>query len=329
MAKKIIFSGIQPTGVIHIGNYLGAIKQWIPLQKDNQCIFCIVDLHAITVPYNPNELQDLIFKTAATYLACGVDPDKSIIFVQSQVPEHTELAWLLNTITPITELERMTQFKEKAEQHRQSINAGLLNYPVLMAADILLYKALGVPVGEDQAQHVEITRTIARKFNNTFGEVFPIPKVILSQGARVMGLDNPAKKMSKSYGPQNYLALTDDEETIWQKISVAMTDPARKKKTDKGDPDKCNLYSLHQLFSDKKTQQEVAEKCKNAKWGCLDCKKVLAENINKEIKPIRDKIKNLENNPDEVTDILEKGTVAARKMAQEMIGEVRKIMGLI
>ena len=193
-----IFSGIRPTGNIHIGNYLGAVKQWIELQEKNECVFCIVDMHAVTTPFDPKEMKKNILEIASIYLAAGVNPDKSIIFVQSDVREHTELAWLLGTITPMGELSRMTQFKEKSKQHKDYINAGLFNYPVLMAADIMLYKTQAVPVGKDQEQHVELARTIARKFNQKFGQTFPEPEAILPKsGAKIMSLQNPKKKMSK------------------------------------------------------------------------------------------------------------------------------------
>ncbi|MFH1225995.1 MAG: tryptophan--tRNA ligase, partial [bacterium] len=186
--KKTIFSGIRPSGELHLGNYFGALKNWVDLQNksDNQCIFCIVDYHAITTPFDPKEIKDRIFNTAVDYLAAGLDPKKSIIFVQSQVPEHTELAWILNTITPVNELQRMTQFKDKSKMHKESVNMGLFDYPVLMAADILIYQADLVPVGEDQYQHVELTRAIARKFNNAFGEFFKIPEIYKSVAPRVM-----------------------------------------------------------------------------------------------------------------------------------------------
>ena len=194
-----VLSAIQPTGAIHIGNYLGAIKQWIDLQEKNECIFFICDLHSITIPYDPKEFQKNILETAITYLAAGVNPEKSIFFVQSKVKEHTELCWLLGSVTPVGDLLRMTQYKEKSKQFKKNLDAGILNYPILMAADILLYKANAVPVGEDQAQHVELTRTIARKFNQRFGKTFNEPKTILPKmGARIMSLTNPKKKMSKS-----------------------------------------------------------------------------------------------------------------------------------
>ena len=223
-----IFSGIRPTGNIHLGNYLGAVKQWIELQETDECVFCIVDLHAIVTPYDPKELQQHIIDAASIYLAAGINPDKSIIFVQSAVKEHAELAWLLETITPMGELNRMTQYKEKSKQHKDYVNAGLLKYPVLMAADILLYKSAGVPVGKDQEQHVELARTIARKFNQKFGQVFPEPETILPKaGAKIMSLTDPKKKMSKSDEPKSYISLFDSPETITKKIMSASTDSGK------------------------------------------------------------------------------------------------------
>ncbi len=214
-----VFSGIQPTGKLHIGNYLGAIRQWIELQEKNECVFCIVDLHALTAPFDPKTLQDLILEKAIVYLAAGISPEKSIIFVQSQVKEHAELTWLLNTVTPIGDLLRMTQYKEKAKKFKENLNAGLLNYPILMAADILLYKTDVVPVGEDQKQHVELARTIARKFNQKFGEVFKVPEVKLPKsGARIMNLIEPSKKMSKTDPIESYIGLFDTPEEIKDKI---------------------------------------------------------------------------------------------------------------
>ena len=218
--KKIIFSGVQPTGIAHIGNYLGAIKNWVKLQNEYNSIFCIVDLHAITVPQDPQKLRKAVLEMAAIYIAAGIDPKKSVIFVQSHVPEHSELAWLLNTITKIPELEWMTQFKDKSQQHKDKVNVGLFDYPVLMAADILLYKTDAVPVGEDQKQHIELARSLARRFNNLYGKSFTVPQPLINkETARIMGLDNPLKKMSKSSANlNNYISLTDSPTIIRQKI---------------------------------------------------------------------------------------------------------------
>ena len=322
-----VFSGIQPTGAIHIGNYLGAIKQWIEFQEKNECVFCIVDLHALTVPYDPKKLESSILEKAIVYLAAGVDPGKSIIFIQSQVKEHTELTWLLNTVTPVGELTRMTQFKEKSKKFRQNINAGLLNYPILMAADILLYQTDIVPVGEDQQQHVELTRTIARKFNQKFGEVFRVPEAkVPKTGAKIMNLQNPAKKMSKTDGPDTYIGLFDEPEEIKSKIMKSVTDTG---KIVKYNPEKkagiSNLLTVYSLFSGK-TIKELERKFKGK--GYADFKKSLAELLINSLEPFRRKRKELLSREVYVKEILEQGRKRAEILAQSTISEVRKKMGL-
>src|SRR5687768_6735331 len=245
-----IFSGIQPSGSLHIGNYLGAVKNWVELQHKYESFFCIVDYHAITVPYEPADLRARTADMALSLLAAGLDPAKCTIFVQSRVPEHTELAWIFNTITPLGELERQTQFKEKS-QRQESVAAGLLNYPVLQAADILLYKADTVPVGEDQVQHLELSREVARRWNARFGEgFFPEPQARLTPTRRIMGLDGQAK-MSKSLG--NTVGLLEEPPSIWEKLRPAVTDPARVRKTDPGTPEICNIFHLHKAFSPAET----------------------------------------------------------------------------
>jgi len=322
-----VFSGIQPTGEIHIGNYLGAIKQWIELQEKNECIFCIVDLHALTVPYDPKKLQELILEKAIAYLAAGVNPEKSIIFVQSQVRKHTELTWLLNTVTPLGDLGRMTQYKEKSKKFKSNLNAGLLDYPVLMAADILLYQTDLVPVGEDQAQHVELARTIARKFNQTFGETFKIPGVKLPKmGARIMSLINPTKKMSKSDPSESYVGLFDEPEEIKSKIMKSVTDTG---KIIKYNPEKkagiSNLLTVYSLFSGK-TIKELERKFKGK--GYADFKKSLAELLINSLEPFRRKRKELLSREVYVKEILEQGRKRAEILAQSTMSEVRKKMGL-
>ena len=324
--KKRVFSGIQPSGILHIGNYLGAIRNWVSLIGDHDCIFCIVDMHAITVPYEPREMQARIFDTAVGYISCGVDPEKCTIFVQSDVPEHTELTWYFNTVIPMAYLERMTQFKDKAEQFHENINMGLLDYPVLQAADILIYKAELVPVGEDQAQHLELARDIARKFNNLYGRTFPEPTTHLGAGARILGLDGQAK-MSKTMN--NYIAITETPEQIWKKLSVAVTDPSRKRRTDRGNPEVCNIYSLHKLFSNEEQCSSVGEGCRTAGIGCIECKKILSEALASELAPIRERFEQLTNNRAEIYRTLDEGAKRCRKIAQATIREVKEKMGLL
>ncbi len=323
-----IFSGIQPSGELHIGNWLGAVQNWVTLQQSYDCLFCIVDLHAITGKYERESLAQRTRDMALGLLACGIDPDRSILFVQSHVSEHSELQWLLNTVTPIGELERMTQFKDKAQRF-ESVPAGLLNYPVLMAADILLYRADLVPVGEDQIQHLELTREVARKWNAEFAggeEYFPEPQPILTQAKRIMGLDGQAK-MSKSLG--NTVGLLDSPEEIWQKLRPAKTDPARVTRKDPGNPEICNIYHLHQHFSPLETVARVADLCRSAGWGCLDCKRELADNMVRVLAPIRERALELQAEPDRVDQILGDGAAAARRMASQTMREVRERMGFL
>jgi len=323
-----IFSGIRPTGGLHIGNYLGAIKQWIELQEKNECIFCIVDLHAITTPYDPKELQKNILEATAIYLAAGINPDKSVMFVQSEVKEHAELAWLLGTITPMGELSRMTQFKEKSKQHTDYINAGLFNYPVLMAADILLYKGQAVPVGKDQEQHVELTRTIAKKFNQKFGKVFDEPETILPKtGAKIMSLTNPKKKMSKSDDPKSCISLFDSPEEITKKIMSAETDSGKEviyNVTKK--PGISNLLTIYSLLTDTPTK-EIEKQFVGKGYG--DFKKALAKVVVDYLEPFRRKQKELQTRDVYVKDILSKGASRARIIAETTMKEVREKMGLV
>jgi len=320
-----VFSGIQPSGELHIGNYLGAVKNWVELQSRHECIYCIVDYHAITGAYEPADLRRRTRDMAVSLLAAGVDPDKCTLFVQSMVPEHTELAWIFNTVTPLGELERQTQFKEKAGK-QESIPAGILNYPVLQAADILLYKADQVPVGEDQVQHLELSREIARRWNAKFGvDFFPEPKPLLTASRRIMGLDGGAK-MSKSLG--NTVGLVEDKESIWQKLRPAVTDPARIRRTDPGTPDICNIYHLHKAFSDAPTVANVVKQCTTAGWGCIDCKQVLAASMERDLEPIRARARELAAHPERVTAILDAGALHARRLARKTLDEVKHIMGL-
>ena len=335
--QKVLFSGIQPSGVLHIGNYLGAIKQWVELQNEYRSFFCIVDEHAITVPQDPKELGENTLKTAMMYLAAGVDPSRSTIFVQSHVPAHTELGWILNTMTPLGELERMTQFKEKSRAPklpifpaaRTGIMAGLLNYPTLMAADILLYKTNAVPVGEDQLQHVELTRSIAERFNNRYGETLVIPKAIVSKsGARIMGLDDPTKKMSKSASsPNNYISLLDSPDEIRGKIKIAVTDSGAEIRYDeKEKPAISNLLAIYSLFSGKTTGD--LEKHYDGK-GYAEFKKELGEVIVEALNPLQKRFQDLGQNKDEVRNTLKNGAATASKVAEATLGEVKDKMGFL
>ena len=321
-----VFSGIQPSGELHVGNYLGAVQNWVQLQTQHDCLFCIVDLHAITQAYVVATLAPRTLEMAVGLYASGLDPEKCIVFVQSHVAEHSELDWLLTTVTPLGELERQTQFKDKS-QRQESIAAGLLNYPILQSADVLLYKGRLVPVGEDQVQHLELMREIARRWNTRFGAgYFPEPQPLLTKAKRVLGLDGQAK-MSKSLG--NTIGLFDAPETIWEKLRPAATDPARKTRKDPGNPDICNIFTMHQGFSPPATQADVAQKCRTAGWGCLDCKRVLADNMIAALTPIRERGEALKREPTKVAAWLRTGAAKARALARVTIGEVRERMGFL
>ncbi|MCU0622917.1 MAG: tryptophan--tRNA ligase [Gemmatimonadaceae bacterium] len=319
-----VFSGIQPSGELHIGNYLGAVKNWADIQHRHPSFFCVVDYHAITVAYEPAQLRARTRDLARTLFAAGLDPAVCHVFVQSTVPEHTELQWIFNTVTPLGELERQTQFKDKSQKQEQ-VMAGLLNYPVLQAADILLYRADVIPVGEDQVQHLELSRVIARNWNARFGEFFPEPKPLLTPTRRILGLDGQAK-MSKSMN--NTIGLLDDSDTTWAKLRPAVTDPQRVRKSDPGRPEVCNVYTLHTAFSDAATQDDVAAKCRSAAWGCMDCKKVLHEAMERELVPIRTRAQQLRDEPARLDDALADGARQARAVARETIAHVKEAMGL-
>lgn len=333
MGTKRLFSGMQPTGTLHLGNLEGAARNWVRLQDEFESFFCVVDLHSMTVDYDPQQMQALILDMATDFLACGVDPEKAVVFVQSHVPEHTELAWMFNTVTPLGQLFRMTQFKDKKQKADEggeeealgATNIGLLDYPVLQAADILLYRAQVVPVGEDQVQHIELTRDIARRFNNRFGQTFEEPTWELSKVKRLMGLDGDSK-MSKSRG--NTITLADTDKQIRKKLNKAKTDTRRKTREDPGEPEDCNLYSLHQIYSNDEDLAWVEEGCRSAGIGCGDCKKVLADRMLENLTPIRDKRSQLQAEPDFVRDVLASGAEKARAVAKETMETVRRKTGL-
>jgi tryptophanyl-tRNA synthetase len=321
-----VFSGIRPTGELHIGNYLGSIYQWVRLQNENECFFGIMDYHAITTPFDPKEMERNIFETLIVYLAAGIDPKKSTIFVQSHVKEHAELAWILGTITPLGDLKRMTQFKEKAKKHPEYVNAGLLNYPLLMAADILLYKTDLVPVGKDQVQHVELTRGIARRFNKMFGKVFKEPKVLLSEGEKIMSLQNPKKKMSKTDDPKGCILLFDEPDEIEKKVMKAVTDPGREIKYDPvKKPGISNLLKIYSIFSEKSIE-ELEEKYKGK--GYEEFKRDLAKILIKKLEVFRKRKKELEKREIYLKEILKRGVERAEKIAKLTMKEVREKMGL-
>ena len=326
MNNQRIFSGIQPSGNLHIGNYLGAIKNWVELQEKFEAVFCVVDLHAITVPQDPEELKKKTIEAAKIYLAAGIDLEKSTIFIQSQISEHAELAWILNTITKISELEKMTQFKDKTQDNKEKGDAGLFDYPVLMAADILLYDTNVVPVGEDQLQHIELARTLARRFNKRFGEIFIVPEpYIQKETMRIMGLDDPAKKMSKSAASEyNYISLTDDEETVRRKIKKAVTDSGSEIIYSDERPALKNLINIYASFSGK-TFQEI-EKMYQGK-GYADFKDGLADALVKFLKSFQEKMNTVNN--EQVLDILQKGAEKIRPIAQKKMKEVKKKAGFV
>ena len=322
---ETVFSGIQPSGELHLGNYLGAVRTWVDLQSKYRCFYAIVDYHAITQPYEPTEMRRRVREMAIDLIACGVDPDKATLFVQSAVPEHTELAWVLSAVAPFGELGRMTQFKDKSEHQPDNINAGLFTYPVLQTADIALYDATRVPVGEDQRQHLELAREVVRRFNTRFGDTLREPQPLFSTTPKILGLDGQ-KKMSKSLG--NTIGLGEPEAQIWEKLRVAATDPARVRRTDPGNPDVCNVFTLHKFFSSPETQAAVRVGCTTAGIGCIDCKKMLFEGIKADLGRIRERADELRAQPERVDEILAAGAAAARKVARETMTRVRDRLGL-
>ncbi|MGB9629684.1 MAG: tryptophan--tRNA ligase, partial [Thermodesulfobacteriota bacterium] len=301
------------------------IRNWVRLVEKYECIYCVVDYHAITIEYEVDLMQPRILETATILVACGLTPERCIVFVQSHVPEHTELAWIFNCVTPVGELERMTQFKEKAKQHRQNINMGLLDYPVLQAADILIYKARYVPVGEDQIQHVELSREIARKFNARFGNTFPEPQVILSDAPRILGTDGNAK-MSKSMN--NAIGLLEPPEIIWERLRTAVTDVNRQRRSDPGNPDRCNVFTMHQAFSKTGQIADVDQNCRTAGIGCIECKEILFKNMMEELIPIQERVKEIREKPGYMIDALRSGATRCKAMVKEVMEEVRTKIGV-
>jgi tryptophanyl-tRNA synthetase len=325
MSKGRIFSGARPTGRQHIGNYLGALQNWVRLQDDYDCIYCIVDIHALTSMTDTSRLQSNIHEMILDWLAVGLDPRKSILFVQSHVPEVMELHTLLSMITPLSWLLRVPTFKEKVKLQPENVNYGLVGYPVLMASDIVLYGATVVPVGEDQLPHLELTREIARRFNSLYGDTFPEPEAKLTQYPLVVGLDGK-NKMSKQAGNYIDIALSDIETA--EKVKTAFTDPSRRLRSDPGHPDICNIYKLMGYFDPSKIN-DIAVQCRGAKLGCVECKLMLAEAINSALRPIRERRAELAKDPEYVADVLADGAKRARVIARKTLAQVKKNMRLI
>ena len=322
---KRIFSGIKPTGLIHLGNYFGAIYNWLGLQNEYDCLFSIVDLHALTVYQKPEELRRNILDLAKLYVASGLDPKKNIIFRQSDVVEHAELAWILDCVTPIAELNRMTQFKDKSQQHHDNVNAGLFTYPVLMAGDILLYDATTVPVGEDQLQHVELARVIAKKFNNLYGEVFVLPEAKINKiSARLRGLDDPMKKMSKTAPSEyNYIALTDAPDLIRKKIKKAVTDSGSEIVFQADKPALSNLIAIYSLTTGL-APKDIEKKFKGKGYG--DFKKDLGERVVHFVAPIQERIAKLSDA--NIEALLADGAARARALAAKKMTQIKTAIGL-
>jgi tryptophanyl-tRNA synthetase len=327
MSKQRVLSGIQPSGKLHIGNLVGALQNWVKLQDQYECYYFIADWHALTSQYaDTSQLRENIKDVLVNCLAAGLDPEKATIFQQSHVIEHAELHLLLSMITPLGWLERVPSFKEKQEAVTdKDLNTyGFLGYPLLQSADILIYRAHFVPVGVDQVPHLEITREIARRFNNFYGEVLPEPEALLTEFPKVPGIDG--RKMSKTYN--NCIYLSDQPKEVEQKIKTMPTDPQRIKRTDKGDPELSPVYHLHKIFSSKDEQNNVAEGCRTAGIGCIDCKKILIKNIFKVLEPIWQKRKIFLEKPDDLEDIISAGSKKAEKTASETMALVRRAMNL-
>lgn len=325
--KKRVFSGVQPSGNLHIGNYLGAITKWVEIQAEYDSVFCVVDYHAITVKQDPKELRKKIIEIAKIYLASGIDPKRTIVFQQSAVTAHTELAWILNCVARIADLYKMTQFKDKAGGHQENVSVGLFDYPVLMAADILLYNTDAVPVGDDQSQHVELTRELARRFNKQFGPTFKVPELIIrKEGARIMGLDDPAKKMSKSAGSAyNYIALTDKPEEGAKKIMKAVTDSGKDVIFDpQKKPAIANLLVIYSLLANESIKN-LEKKYQGKGYG--DFKKDLAEIVKQFLIDFQAKLNNISD--DEVRKILKNGADRARVIADETLKRVKEKIGAL
>ena len=324
-ATRTVLSGLRPTGRVHLGNYFGAVKNWVDLQTQYDAFYFVADWHALTSDYaDPSKVRQATFDAVADWLAAGLDPDRCTIFLQSEVKEHAELHLLLSMVTPLGWLERVPTFKDQQEQLKEKdLNTyGFLGYPLLQTADIIVYRADFVPVGDDQVSHLELSREVVRRFNNFYGDVFPEPQPLLTKTPKVPGLD--ARKMSKSYG--NTIGLTASADEIRTLVSTMFTDPNRIRRKDPGNPDICNLFQFHHLFSDDETIARVDRECRTAQIGCVDDKKLLAEIMIEKLRPIREKREAIDRNPSTVWDVLREGSKKARQRAAETMAGVRAAM---
>ncbi len=327
MDKKRIVSGMRPTGKLHLGHLHGALNNWKNLQESYDCFYFIADWHALTSEYSDTKIiKGSTYDIIIDWISIGLDPNVATFFIQSQIKEHAELHVIFSMITPLAWLERNPTYKEQLQEltQRDLHTYGFLGYPVLQAADILMYKANGVPVGEDQAPHVEMTREIARRFNHLYGKVFPEPDVLLAPTSKLLGIDR--RKMSKSYN--NAIFLSDPSDEVNKKVVRMITDPQRARRSDPGNPDICNVFSFHEIYTPDDIVRQVDRDCRTAALGCVDCKKILGENLNRALEPIREKRKELEANLDEVEEIMEQGNAKARAIAKQTMTEVRDAVRL-
>jgi len=325
MQKKRIVSGMRPTGKLHLGHVHGALNNWRSLQDDYECFYFIADWHALTSEYEHTEIirestRDIIID----WISVGLDPKRSVFFIQSSIKEHAELYLMFSMVTPLSWLERNPTYKEQLTEMAQKnlYTYGFLGYPVLQAADILMYKANGVPVGEDQSPHVELTREIARRFNHSYGNVFPLPDVLLTPEAKILGIDR--RKMSKGY--DNAIFISDPKEVIEKRVSDMITDPQRARRSDPGRPDYCNVFTFHELYTDKEKVQEIDTACRKATIGCVECKQTMAASLNAALEPVRERRRELEASPETIDAIMEAGNRKARKIARGTMEEVREVV---
>jgi tryptophanyl-tRNA synthetase len=333
MNKKRVFSGIQPTGEIHLGNYFGAVKNWVDIQYRYDCVYCVVDLHAMTMPYDPKTLQEKTLQMFTDLLACGIDPEKSVLFAQSLVPQHTELTWIFNCVTSFGELSRMTQFKDKTDQLEENagkkgfVSAGLFTYPVLQAADILIYKADFVPVGKDQEQHLELSRNIAVRFNNQFGKYFPEPAPLYTEVQKLMSLADPTKKMSKSLGDKHYISLFETEESIRKKVKTAVTDTGAP--GDQMSAGVANLFTIIKACGNMRDYEALTGQYNNGNLKYSDLKGVTADTLVATLKPFREKRSELNSNRAHIKKLMYEMSSVARVFASKVLDEVKELTGLI